>query len=112
MVIQPGLGYAHHRYYLKHQQRGRISHAHIWYGRALMVLGVVNGGLGLQLAMANNSLIIAYSVVAAVMFLLYAIGKVLVSVRRKQAANPRSRKRTGQKEGSGSPRSPSGGVYA
>jgi hypothetical protein len=78
-----------------------------------MVLGVVNGGLGLQLALADNSLIIAYSVVSAVIFLVYAIGKVLVSIRRKQAANPRGGgKRNGQKDGSGSPRSPPGGVYA
>lgn len=78
-----------------------------------MVLGVVNGGLGLQLALADTSLIIAYSVVAAVMFLLYAIGKVLVSIRRKQAANKgRSRRRTGRKDEAGSPTSPPGGVYA
>ncbi len=29
-----------------------------------MILGVINGGLGLQLSAASNSLIIAYSVVA------------------------------------------------
>lgn len=68
-----------------------------------MVLGVVNGGLGLQLAMADNSLVIAYSVVAAVIFLLYAIGKVLVSLRRKQAANPRSGETPGRKNEAGSP---------
>jgi hypothetical protein len=104
MAIQPALGYAHHRHFLKHQRRGLVSHAHIWYGRALMLLGVINGGLGLQLANANNSLVIAYSVVAGVMFLLYAIGKTLVSIKKKQAAGPASgRIRSGPKNEGGSP---------
>lgn len=85
LAIQPALGYAHHRHFLKQQRRGLASHAHIWYGRALMLLGVVNGGLGLQLAHAGNSLIVAYSVVTGVMFLLYAICRTLASIRKKQA---------------------------
>jgi hypothetical protein len=102
LVIQPALGYAHHRHFLKHGQRGLVSHAHIWYGRALMLLGVINGGLGLQLADERNSLIIAYSVVAGVMFLLYVITKVLTST--KQGANPSSsRMRIRRKNEAGSP---------
>lgn len=68
-----------------------------------MVLGVVNGGLGLRLAMADNSLIIAYSVVATVIFLLYTISKVLLSIRRKQAGNSRGASiRGGRKNEAGS----------
>lgn len=73
-----------------------------------MVLGVINGGLGLRLADAKDSLIIAYSVVAAIIFLLYAILKTLVSIRRKQAANPR---RSRRKDESGSTSSPPRGAY-
>lgn len=36
-----------------------------------MIIGIVNGGLGLQLGDAPNRYIIAYSVVAGVMSLLY-----------------------------------------
>jgi sulfite exporter TauE/SafE len=85
LAIQPALGYAHHRHFLKHQRRGPISHVHIWYGRVLMLLGVINGGLGLQLADARKSLIIAYGVVAGIMFLVYAIGTTLASMRKKRA---------------------------
>lgn len=63
-----------------------------------MVLGVINGGLGLQLADERNSLIIAYSVVAAILFLVYAVGKTFVSTRKKQgvrAGGRRSKFETG-----------------
>ncbi len=77
MGIQPILGYLHHLHYLEHQSRGVVSYIHIWWGRSLMVLGVVNGGLGLQLAAAGNNFVIAYSVVAGVIFLLYVGIKAL-----------------------------------
>jgi uncharacterized membrane protein len=67
-----------------------------------MVLGVINGGLGLQLADARNSLIIAYSVIAAILFLLYAIGKTLVSMRKNQATRAGGSRR---KDESSSPNS-------
>ncbi|KAF6808126.1 integral membrane protein [Colletotrichum sojae] len=67
LAIQPFLGYAHHAYYKKFQTRGVVSHVHIWYGRSLMIIGIVNGGLGLQLANTPNRYVIAYSVVAAVL---------------------------------------------
>lgn len=63
-------------HYLKTNRRGLISYVHIWWGRALMALGVVNGGLGLQLAGAGNGPVIAYGVVAGVVFVAYAAFKV------------------------------------
>ncbi|KAK4116277.1 iron reductase domain protein, partial [Canariomyces notabilis] len=75
LAIQPALGYLHHRHYLKTHGRGVISYAHIWWGRILMILGVINGGSGLQLSRERDSLIIAYSVVAGVIFLAYFLFK-------------------------------------
>ncbi|CCF35780.1 integral membrane protein [Colletotrichum higginsianum] len=66
LAIQPFLGVAHHKYYKQNQARGIVSHAHIWYGRALMVLGIINGGLGLELASSSRAYVIAYSVIAAI----------------------------------------------
>ncbi|CAK7216152.1 hypothetical protein SCUCBS95973_002708 [Sporothrix curviconia] len=77
MAFQPFLGMLHHRHFVKHQSRGFVSHWHIWWGRLLMVLGVVNGGLGLQLAFASKSVIIGYSVASAVLFLAYVAAKVI-----------------------------------
>ncbi|CVK97718.1 related to cellobiose dehydrogenase [Fusarium mangiferae] len=81
MIIQPILGGLHHRNFVKHQRRTGISHAHIWYGRALMILGIVNGGLGLQLAGASMKLIIGYGVVGLVTFLMYTAGAVRKMLR-------------------------------
>lgn len=49
---------------------------HIWYGRALMVLGIINGGLGLKIAGSSRGFVTAYSVIAVVVFFMY-IGSVL-----------------------------------
>lgn len=69
---------------MKHQKRGLVSYGHIWYGRILIVLGIINGGLGLQLAGAGRSLVIAYSVVAAVVFVAYVVGAVYGETKRKR----------------------------
>lgn len=53
----------------------------------MILLGIINGGLGLQLADASNSLIIAYSIVSAVIFLAYAIAGTLASIRKKTRPN-------------------------
>ena len=55
--------------------RGVISYVHIWWGRLLLALGVINGGVGLQMAQERNSLVIAYSIVAAICFLGWFIVK-------------------------------------
>ena len=85
LSLQPLFGWMHHRYYVKNHGRGIISHIHIWYGRALMILGIVNGGLGLQLAGTATGYVIAYSVVAGVMFLGYlgAVGFGMMKRRRR-----------------------------
>lgn len=82
--IQPFLGVAHHMHFRKTGGRGIVSHVHIWYGRILMSLGVINGGLGLQLANTRRSYIIAYSVVAAVMFIAYSGAKAVGVARKKK----------------------------
>lgn len=75
LAIQPALGLMHHRHYVKTHGRGLISHVHIWWGRILMALGVINGGLGLVLARERDSLKVAYGVVAAITFLVYFLVK-------------------------------------
>ncbi|KAI1137877.1 CBD9-like protein [Hypoxylon sp. FL0543] len=82
MVVQPVLGWVHHQYFVKHQRRGLVSHAHIWYGRALLVMGVVNGGLGLQLADASRTFFVVYEVLAAIIFAIYIASAVFGELRR------------------------------
>jgi len=82
-LIQPFLGLYHHLQYRKTSSRNPISHIHIWLGRILIILGIINGGLGLQLAAnASKGQLIAYGVVSGVVGLAYIL---LVVVKRKGA---------------------------
>lgn len=85
--LQPVFGYLHHLHYLKFHRRGLISYVHIWWGRILMVLGVINGGLGLQLANEEDGPIIAYSVISGVVFLGYLAYKLCQFFRRGTSDN-------------------------
>lgn len=86
MIIQPAIGFLHHRYYKKHQSRGIVSYAHIWYGRITMFVGIVNGGLGLKLSAASNTWVIAYSVVSAIVCVAYAASGYIGARRRNKSA--------------------------
>lgn len=86
MVLQPVFGWLHHMHYVKHQARGPVSHAHIAYGRILMLLGVVNGGLGLKLSGSSDSLVVAYAVVSAIVAVLYISLKAFTSFRKRRNA--------------------------
>lgn len=79
-ILQPIFGLLHHLQYRKTSSRAPVSSLHIWYGRALMVCGIVNGGLGLLLARNSNKGMIGYAVVAGVVGALYVL---LVVVKRK-----------------------------
>lgn len=83
--LQPALGWLHHQHYVKHQRRGAVSHAHIWYGRALIILGMVNGGLGLQLAGLDRHFVIAYCTIAGVFAALYVASVALGAVKRRSS---------------------------
>lgn len=97
-LLMPILGLIHHSMYKRkaaqHKKGGprpgrtAPGYVHLWLGRALIVLGMINGGLGIRLA-SNSPLssspkmkIILYSVGAAVMLLLYVIFIVLGETRR------------------------------
>ncbi len=76
-ILQPVFGLLHHKHYrrslsLNHNTSQWRLFLHIWYGRILIILGIINGGLGLQLA-ANWSVaqMLAYVIVVAVVALLY-----------------------------------------
>jgi len=76
---------------MKTQQRGIFGWLHLWYGRILIILAVINGGLGLQLAANTKNGEIAYGVIAALMAFFY-IGVVIFTSMRN-----RTRNRTGSK---------------
>lgn len=83
MALQPILGWVHHSQFKKTGSRGVVSHVHVWYGRALMIIGIVNGGLGLKLASGPRSWIIAYSVVSGIVGALY-VASALFGARKSK----------------------------
>ncbi|GJN77876.1 DOMON domain-containingprotein [Purpureocillium lilacinum] len=86
MGLQPIFGFLHHRHYLRNRRRGIISYVHIWYGRSLMILGVVNGGLGLQLAGNPQPFVTVYIAVAAIVAAAYLAVSAFALFRKRKPA--------------------------
>lgn len=61
---------------------------HIWLGRLVITLGIINGGLGFKFAEEydNHSAMIAYAVVAGVVWLVWVAASVFGERKRKRAA--------------------------
>ncbi|KFY10474.1 hypothetical protein V491_07634 [Pseudogymnoascus sp. VKM F-3775] len=66
LLFQPLFGFLHHRRFMSTQKRGKLTLFHVWYGRILILLGMLNGGFGLKLAANSTGGNIAYGVVAGV----------------------------------------------
>jgi hypothetical protein len=77
LLFQPIIGLLQHRYYRKHESKSVFAYMHRWFGRTMIVLGIINAGLGLQLGGASKGAIIAYSVVAGLMGVFYCLVVVL-----------------------------------
>lgn len=82
LLVQPLLGYIHHRQFKRYQRRKVASHLHLWDGRIAMILGIINGGLGLRLAGARETLKLAYTIVAAITGGAWVILALLSECRR------------------------------
>lgn len=101
-LVQPFLGLIHHALFKTHlvhwraglsiQRPGRTvsGRIHLWIGRTLITLGVINGGFGIRLASTSpfqdaattKKAYIGYGVVAGLIWLLYAGVSALFEYRR------------------------------
>lgn len=93
ILFQPFMGLFQHRYFHKTGGKSWFAYLHRWLGRFIMVLGVINGGLGLHLGpvgspWAPRGAVIAYSVVSGIIGLCYVfvVGLDLHRKRRAVAA--------------------------
>jgi hypothetical protein len=90
LFVQPILGWMHHTMFRKYAHRTLWSYAHIWVGRIAITVGILNGGLGLKLAdemrMSSRGGMIAYGVVALVMWLAWVAASFVGERRRAKAA--------------------------
>ncbi|KAK1064027.1 hypothetical protein LTR33_012164 [Friedmanniomyces endolithicus] len=84
LLMQPILGLVHHRFYKKHIGRTLWSYAHLSVGRLSIFLGLINGGLGLQLAFAGPRAKMIYGIVAGVVGVCYLAAIALGEAKRKR----------------------------
>ncbi|KAL5358006.1 hypothetical protein BJX96DRAFT_145753 [Aspergillus floccosus] len=91
ILFQPAMGFLQHRYFHKTGKKSVFAYLHRWFGRSIVVLGIVNGGLGFHLARrvtatAPVGAIIAYSVVAGIIGLAYVLVVIFLPLikQRKQ----------------------------
>lgn len=90
LFFQPILGFIHHYAFKKYSRRTVWSYAHLWIGRIVITLGIINGGLGLGLSKKlgryapSRSEIIGYSVAAAIMWLLYVVSAIYGEIKRRR----------------------------
>jgi len=80
--LMPFFGAVHHRVYQKVRARTWWSYTHIFTGRAGVILGLVNGGLGLSLADAETGYIVGYSVVAGLVGVTYVAVMIFGEIKR------------------------------
>ncbi|OJJ05875.1 hypothetical protein ASPVEDRAFT_175163, partial [Aspergillus versicolor CBS 583.65] len=78
ILFQPAMGLAQHLYFRRTGKKSIASYIHRWFGRTLITLGMINAGLGFRLAGIGLSIapvgaVIAYSVVAGLVWVSYAL---------------------------------------
>ncbi|KAH7393602.1 hypothetical protein BKA64DRAFT_92005 [Cadophora sp. MPI-SDFR-AT-0126] len=83
LLIQPVTGLTHHLLYKRVGRPNAATYPHIWWGRAVITLGIINGGLGLQLSANTKTGEIAYGVVAGVMWLIWMAVIVMAFLRSR-----------------------------
>ncbi|KAH8895087.1 hypothetical protein GQ53DRAFT_820724 [Thozetella sp. PMI_491] len=76
VLLQPIFGTAHHWLFSRLRRRTAVSYLHIFWGIGFVTLGIVDGGLGLQLADQEQWKIIMYGIIVALIW----VGWMLVSV--------------------------------
>ena len=84
LFVQAALGHLHHAEFQRTKKRSGWSYAHIWIGRTVIVLAIINGGIGLSpsLADASSGQIAAYSIVALLVAITYTTFYLLQWRRR------------------------------
>ncbi|KAF1917417.1 hypothetical protein BDU57DRAFT_546700 [Ampelomyces quisqualis] len=90
LLFQPLSGWLHHKRFIRTGGRSAFSYSHIWVGRVAILLGMINGGLGMQLSGVTTSYIIVYSVFAGIMGVAYLGAIGFGEITRKRERNTAS----------------------
>jgi uncharacterized membrane protein (DUF485 family) len=78
IIFQPIMGILQHRYFKKRGSKSIFAHLHRWIGRGAVVLGMINNGLGFQLAettviVPNSSYIRNYVILAVLVSIWFSL---------------------------------------
>lgn len=96
LFFQPIFGFVHHLKFKKYNCRTFWSYVHLWLGRILITLGMLNGGLGLLLASGapastgiapTRGQMIVYGIAAGTMWLLWVASAVYGERKRSATRN-------------------------
>ncbi|KAI0601471.1 hypothetical protein F4775DRAFT_539942 [Biscogniauxia sp. FL1348] len=77
IFVQFTLGFLHHRTFKKTQQTTKLAPVHVWLGRLIILMGVVNGFIGFPLALSPD-----YNYVLAGLVLFIFPGFALIIVTK------------------------------
>lgn len=102
LFFQPFFGWQHHRGFKRDMKRTWTSYIHIYLGRCAILLGMINGGLGLQMSGGEKPSYIAYGVCAGVVGVVYLAVIVLGEVQRAKHPPPGEQKEKRVSESDGS----------
>lgn len=75
LAVQLGLGFYHHRRYIKDSPTYRrwFTYVHLWLGRLIILLGLANAGCGLKLAFVQSKYVIAWWATCGFLAIVYAL---------------------------------------
>ena len=101
LIFQPIGGLIHHYMYKKYHRSTIWAITHVWWGRIIVTVGIINGGLGLMLSGNTIKGEIAYGVIAGVVWLVWMAVAVWGHLRRRGTSGETGEKALGQ-SGTGS----------
>lgn len=92
VLFQPAMGLLQHRFFRKTGGKGPFAYMHRWFGRIMIILGVINVGLGFQFTGvgdpdAPRSAVIAVGVVAGIIGVFYILTLGYVNMMRRRGAS-------------------------
>lgn len=87
LLFQPLMGLYSHLHFQKTGTKSVFAYVHRWWGRVMVILGIINGGLGFRLAGIGLpgtpvGAVVAYSVVAGVILSAYLVVVIFGTARQ------------------------------
>ncbi|KAL6718395.1 hypothetical protein ACLMJK_004484 [Lecanora helva] len=105
LLLQAIGGLLNHYVYKKHGKNVMLSLTHVWWGRIIVTLGIINAGLGLQLSGNTKKGEIAYGVIAGVIWVTWVAVAVWSHLRSRGSVGETGEKAVGN-SAAGSDNSP------